>query len=116
MPHTMAACGISFLAGAPRMSTSLFPPALTPGLSAEERREAFLRAEEERAAQRHAQIEAQSSPLLAPHERIRQWETLHGVNLPLFANHRLIRVIANSTALTIEQVRAEQQRRADAGS
>jgi len=98
------------------MSTFSFPPALTPGLSADERRETFLRAEEEKAAQRHAQLEAQSSPLLEPHERIRRWEELHGVNLPLFANHRLVRVIAHSTALTIEQVRAEQQRRAGASS
>jgi hypothetical protein len=62
--------------------------------------------EEERARLR----EAQSSPHHAPQERIRLWERLYGLPLPN-GQHPLLSLIAASTGLTLEQIRAEQRRR-----
>lgn len=76
-----------------------------------DRRLAVERAEKERVAERNLRIEAQSSPLLTPQERVQRWEELHGVRLPTDPNHKLVRVIATQTALAIEQVRDEQTRR-----
>jgi hypothetical protein len=81
------------------------------GLDANERRAAALRAEQERAELRTSKIEAQASPFTTPQERIRLWEDLHGLRLPVNADHRLVRVIATSTALTVREVQDEQVRR-----
>jgi hypothetical protein len=83
---------------------------------ATDRRAAALRAEQERAALRQSQIEAQSSPSMSAQERIRLWEDLHGLRLPRDANHKLIGIIAGDTALTPQQVRDEQLRRMDTSS
>lgn len=80
-------------------------------LDSSDRRAAAERALAERAAFRRSQIEEQSSPLLTAQERVRRWEALHGLRLPLDPNHRLVRVIATDTALAIEQVQGEQRRR-----
>lgn len=77
----------------------------------QDRRAAVERANEERAALRLSRIEEQSSPLLSIQERVQRWESLHGLRLPIDPNHKLIRIIALDTALTAEQVRAEQVRR-----
>lgn len=84
--------------------------AATPG----EQRAAALRQEEERAAFRQSELASQASPLFEPHERIRIWEKLHALRLPLTPNHKLLGVIAAQTELTIEQVEGEQARRAAA--
>jgi uncharacterized caspase-like protein len=81
------------------------------GLDANERRAAALRAEQERAELRSSKIEAQASPFATPQERIRLWEDLHGLRLPISADHRLVRVIATSTALSVREVHDEQIRR-----
>jgi len=44
--------------------------------------------------------------------RIRIWEQLHQMGLPLEHDHRLIPVIAAQTDLSVEQVSGEQMRRA----
>jgi hypothetical protein len=94
------------------MSLPRFPDsAFATGLDANERRAAALRAEQERAELRHARIEAQASPFTTPQERIRLWEDLHGLALPRNMDHKLVRVIANHTALTIHEVQEEQARR-----
>ncbi len=72
---------------------------------------AIERAQQERMAERQSRIEAQSSSLATPEERVQRWEDLHGVRLPADPNHKLVRVIALDTALEIEQVRGEQLRR-----
>jgi hypothetical protein len=79
--------------------------------SISDRRAAVLRADEERAAERHSQIEAQSSILRTPQERIELWE-----RLPVAGTHKLIRLIAATTALTVEQVHEEQRRRSGASA
>ena len=80
-----------------------------------ERRAAVLRQEEERAAIRQSELAAQASPLIEPHERIRLWERLHALRLPVAADHKLLHVIAEQTELTIGQVKEEQVRRAGGG-
>jgi len=84
-----------------------------PGLDGKERRAAIELAAQERAAVRTSRIEAQSSPLLTPQERVQRWEELHAVRLPADPNHKLVRVIAVATALAVEQVREEQTRRCE---
>jgi hypothetical protein len=82
------------------------------GASAVDRRAAAIKRDEERAAERRKQLEAQVSPLNEPHERIRIWEEVHALSLPLAHRHRLVGVIAAQTGLTVEQVHQEQHRRA----
>lgn len=79
---------------------------------AEERREqiaqerAALQADKER---KYAQQRAMDSP---PERRIALWEARHGLALPRSADHPLMQFIADSTDLAVEQVQAEQRRRA----
>ena len=94
------------------MSSPRFPEhALAVGLDANERRAAVLRADQERAETRQAKIEAQASPFSTPRERIRLWEELHGLALPRDGAHKLVSVIAKSTALGVSEVQQEQARR-----
>ena len=76
-----------------------------------ERRARVRREQDERAAERQQQIALQSSPLRDPDERIRLWENLHALTLPRSSAHRLLQVIAAQTNLSIQEVRAVQQRR-----
>jgi hypothetical protein len=82
-----------------------------PG-SVAERRLIVQRAEQERAAMRHGELEAQASPVREPQERIQIWERLHALSLPRKPDHVLVKVIARQTRLTVAQVHEEQQRRA----
>jgi hypothetical protein len=77
-----------------------------------ERRAQIEQQNQERAAERQQQIALQSSPLSGPEERIRLWEKLHALNLPRSSQHKLLRVIAEQTNLSIQDVLAAQQRRA----
>lgn len=70
------------------------------------------RQQQERAAERQVQIAQQSSPFSTPEERIQLWERLHGLRLPRSATHKLLRVIAEQTDLSMQQVLETQQRRA----
>jgi hypothetical protein len=77
-----------------------------------DRRAAVQRENAERQAERQEQIASQSSPLHSPADRIRIWERLHALNLPASGTHRLVRVIAIQTELSVQQVQEEQRRRA----
>ena len=81
-------------------------------MNVSDRRAAVQREEAERAAERKEQIASQSSPLNTPEDRIRIWERLHALALPRSATHRLVRVIATQTELSVQQVQEEQRRRA----
>lgn len=70
------------------------------------------RAEQERAALRESELEAQVSPGKNARERIEIWERLHALNLPRASGHLLLAVIAKQTQLTIGEVHEEQIRRA----
>ena len=79
-----------------------------------EHRTRIEREQQERAAERQQQIAQQSSPFSNPEERIQLWEKLHGLRLPRSATHKLLRVIAEQTDLSMQQVLEVQQRRASA--
>jgi hypothetical protein len=74
------------------------------------------RLERERIAaeeRRQEQLTAQRSPLNAPEERIRIWERLHQIALPVDPNHRLLAVIARQTELRLDEVLDVQRGRAE---
>lgn len=77
-----------------------------------ERRAAYEMAEQERESVRREQLAEQSSSLHAAEERIRIWERLHMLKLPLAPQHELVHVISTQTRLTVQEVQQEQQRRA----
>ena len=64
------------------------------------------------AEERRVQLDAQASASNSPAERIRIWEDLHQLRMPLDATHRLLNVIAVGTRLTLADVQDEQARRA----
>lgn len=70
------------------------------------------RVQQERAALRESELEAQASPVKDARERIEIWERLHALRLPRASNHLLLAVIAKQTQLTLGQVHEEQVRRA----
>lgn len=77
-----------------------------------DRRAQIKQQNQERAAERQQQITLQSSPLSAAEERIRLWEKLHALDLPRSSKHKLLRVIAEQTNLSIQDILDAQQRRA----
>lgn len=82
-----------------------------PSAAADHRRK-VQEAEQERAAVRAEELAAQVSPANDAAERIRIWERLHALRLPLAASHVLVKVIATQTRLSVDQVHEEQRRRA----
>ena len=93
------------------MVSNRLSDAISIGLDGPDRRAAVLRDEQARQEMRQSKIDALTSPFAEPSERIRLWEELHGLRLPRSADHRLVRVIAQRTALTTQQVHEEQRRR-----
>lgn len=77
-----------------------------------ERRAEAERRRHERAVERQEQIALQSAPFSNPEVRIRQWEKVHALRLPQSATHKLVRVIAAQTDLSLQQILEVQQRRA----
>ena len=65
-----------------------------------------------RAATRRVELEELRSELSSPEQRVRAWERVHKLALPLDPNHPVLRVIAVKTRLTMQDVQAVQ--RADA--
>lgn len=63
---------------------------------------------------RRVELAQQASSQFTARERIRMWERLHGLTLPRQPSQVLMTLVAKDTALTLEQVGEEQQRRADA--
>jgi hypothetical protein len=68
--------------------------------------------EEERALQKRSQLAAQRSEQNPPDVRIRAWEDVHKLRLPVDSEHPILDVIAVGTRLTLAQVQAEQRARA----
>ena len=73
--------------------------------------ERLAREEEERAEKRRLELEEQRSTVNPPDVRIQVWEKVHALRLPRNPNHRILRVIATDTGLTVAQVREEQRAR-----
>jgi hypothetical protein len=59
------------------------------------------------------QLAEQSSTLNSPSDRIRVWERRHQIDLPRDPGHRLIKLIAQNTGLSEEDVYAEQRLRVE---
>lgn len=74
-------------------------------------RAAAQRVAEERAFERRRALDSQADVDAAPQDRIRIWERLHTLGLPLAGTHPLVAVIAAQTKLTVRDVRDEQRRR-----
>jgi len=73
---------------------------------------ARLAAEEEARAEERRQAQAeQSSISRPPSARIRAWEKMHGLRLPLNADHPVLKVVSIATDLTLAEVRQEQRTR-----
>ncbi|HKU14899.1 MAG TPA: hypothetical protein VJQ52_10920 [Steroidobacteraceae bacterium] len=60
--------------------------------------------QQQRQLERQQQIALLVSPLSTPEERIRRWEQLHALTLPRSPTHKLLRIIAEQTDLSLEQV------------
>jgi len=60
---------------------------------------------------RRRSIAEQTSDAHPPAARIKIWEKLHHVVLPRNPNHRVLRIVAAHTGLTLDEVRAEQRLR-----
>jgi hypothetical protein len=82
------------------------------GTGTADRRAQAQRELEAQAEERRRALASQTSPLNDPAERIRIWERLHALRLPISQEHRLVAVVAKQTDLTVQQVREEQERRA----
>jgi len=88
------------------------PPRLGESQADYRQRMALLQAEAHE--RRQQELGEQRSPLNTPADRIRIWERLHQLPMPLSPSHRLITVIAAHTGLTLAEVLAEQRLRATA--
>jgi hypothetical protein len=74
-----------------------------PGSLADRRAQAEHE-QQQRLLDRQQQIGQLTSHLRTPEERIRLWEKLHALNLPRSPTHKLLRIIADQTELSLEQV------------
>lgn len=73
----------------------------------------IARRQAEAAEVRQRELVEQASTINSPDLRIRIWERLHEITMPLHTSHRLLGVIAAQTGLTMAQVQTEQQNRAN---
>jgi hypothetical protein len=96
-------------------SSWLFSPNTAPPASAGELIKDYrsrLALEQFRAEERRQrEMAEQSSTLNPPEVRIRAWEKVHGVRLPVDPAHPVLLVVATATDLTLEQVQEEQRKR-----
>lgn len=74
-----------------------------PGSLADRRAQAEHE-QQQRLIERQQQIALQSSPLSSAEERVRLWEKLHALALPRSPTHKLLRIIADQTELSLEQI------------
>lgn len=89
-----------------------YEPSYAVATTIGEQRLKVQQAEQERAAFRASELATQVSPVNNAEERIRIWERLHELRLPRSPSHVLVKVIATQTCLSLDQVHAEQRRRA----
>lgn len=67
----------------------------------------------EKAEKRKLAVAELKSELYSPAERIRAWEKLHDLRLPLGSDHLVLAFVARSTGLTLAQIRDEQKIRSE---
>jgi hypothetical protein len=68
----------------------------------------------ERMEKRRVEQAEQCASSSTPETRIRAWEKVHGLRLPLNAAHPIVSVVATETHLTVAEVQEEQRARAAA--
>jgi hypothetical protein len=74
---------------------------------------ARLRLEEQERAERKRMDQLdQRSSANSPETRVRAWEKVHALRMPVDPNHPILDVIAVATRLTLTEVQEEQRRRA----
>jgi hypothetical protein len=88
------------------------PPPVTAGEPINDYRSRLALEQFRAAEQRQRDMAEQSSTLNSPDVRIRAWEKVHGVRLPADPAHPVLDSVATATDLTLEQVHAEQRKRA----
>ena len=86
----------------------------TTGESQADLRRRLAQQQAEAQERRQQELGEQRSPRHAAADRIRIWERLHALPLPLSATHQLLAVISANTGLSLEEVQAEQRARAAA--
>jgi hypothetical protein len=64
-----------------------------------------------RMEKRREELAEQSASSSTPEARIRAWEKVHGLRLPLDAAHPIVAVVAIETHLTVVEVQQEQHAR-----
>jgi hypothetical protein len=74
-------------------------------------RERLAMEEEKRVEQRTRQIEELRSEFNSASARIRAWEKMHGLSLPVSPTHPVLEIIAASTGVPLTALREEQQAR-----
>jgi hypothetical protein len=79
--------------------------------SVAEHRSRLAREQEDSEQRRMEALAGQVSIANNPSERIRIWEQLHGLPMPVSPTHALLKVIAEATDLQIEQVQEVQRAR-----
>ena len=82
-----------------------------PGESVADPRARIAQRQAEAVERRQRERAEQTSDANLPGARIRIWEQLHQISLPRSPTHKVLRVIAADTALSLEDVRAEQRLR-----
>ncbi len=87
--------------------------AVQAGESTTDYRTRMAKLQAEALEQWQKQLEEQTSVLNSPSDRIRVWERRHQIDLPRDPGHRLIKLIAENTGLSAEDVYAEQRLRAE---
>lgn len=88
----------------------------TPGESSTEFRARLEQRRTEAIEARRRELAEQTSAQYTPEARIKIWERLHQVSLPRSPTHRVLRIIAAGTGLTLEEVRTEQRERSTRSS
>jgi hypothetical protein len=79
------------------------------GFAASDHRVAVLRADQEREHARRRELELQASPYTDPQERIKIWERLHAVRLPVAESHPLV-IVIGGTILAASPLRLPDDR------
>lgn len=97
-------------------SKPTFDPTALLGQTVDERRAAAQRMEEDRQEARRTALAEQVSIHNSARERIDIWERLHALRLPSQPSHPLLKVIAQQTSLTLQDIVEEQQRRSRASN
>ena len=91
--------------------TSNVPSSAATSMTIQKREEEIAAEVFARSEKRRLAFEELRSVLYSPADRISAWEKLHGLRLPFDSSHAVLLSIAQSTGLTLAQVREEQRSR-----